>query len=76
MYYAHNTITYQYKPNNDAVMNAQITNSAAASVQAYIVRSGETEGAWVTGAIGGEFTTADGKSVNNWSFKVPTDANG
>lgn len=75
-YYDHATVTYQYKPNNDAVMNAQITNSAAATVWALIVKDGETEGTWVEGTIGGELTTTDGKSANQWYFKVPTDANG
>ncbi len=75
-YYDHATVTYQYKPNNDAVMNAQITNSAAATVWALIVKDGETEGTWVEGTVGGELTTTDGKSANHWSFKVPTDANG
>lgn len=75
-YYAHNTGTYQYKPNKDAAMNAQITNSAAATVQAYIIKDGASEGTWVTGTIGDDFSTADGKPVNNWSFVVPKDANG
>lgn len=75
-YHTHSTLAYQYKPNNDAVMNAQITNSAAAQVQAYIVKAGAKDGVWVTGTIGGEYTTTDGKIVNNWSFRVPTDANG
>lgn len=74
-YYDHGTTAYQYKPNNDAVMNAQITNSAAASVQALIVKSDGTE-KWVDGTIGGELTTTDGKTANNWSFPVPKDTNG
>ena len=74
-YYDHSTEIYQYKPNNDARMNVQITNSAAASVQAKIVKSDGTE-VWVDGVIGGELTTSDGKSANHWYFKVPTDANG
>ena len=75
-YYDHGTTSYQYKPNNDAVMNAQITNSAAASVQAYIIKEGATEGTWVDGVIGGELTTTDGKTANQWYFTVPKDANG
>lgn len=75
-YYTHSTVGYQYKPNNDAVMNAQITNSAAAQVQAYIVKAGTEDGVWVTGTIGGEYTTSDGTAVNNWNFKAPADANG
>lgn len=75
-YYTHNTAAYQYKPGNDAVMNAQITNSAAATVQAYIIKNGATEGTWVGGAIGGEFTTGSGTVANHWNFRVPTDANG
>ena len=74
-YYDHNTVSYQYKPNNDATMNVQITNSAAASVQAKIVKSDGTE-TWVTGVIGGELTTSTGKPANHWNFRVPTDANG
>lgn len=77
-YLMHSTVAYQYKPNNDAVMNAQITNSGAAGVQAYIVKEGaaDDEGVWVAGTIGGEYTTTDGTAVNHWSFPVPTDANG
>ena len=75
-YHDHSTVAYQYKPNNDAVMNAQITNSAAAQVQAYIIRDGAATGEWVTGTIGGEFTTTSGKPANNWNFAVPKDANG
>ena len=73
-YHAHNTVAYQYSPNNNAVMNVQITNSAAASVQALIVKSDGTE-YWVTGTIGGEFTEGS-TPVNHWSFTVPKDANG
>ncbi len=73
-YYDHSTEANQYKPNNDAVMNVQITNSAAASVQAKIVK-GSSE-YWVTGSIGGELTTTNGKTANHWYFPVPTDANG
>lgn len=75
-YYDHGTVAYQYKPNNDATMNVQITNSAAATVQAYIIKDGAAEGTWVDGVIGGDFTTSDGTAVNNWSFAVPKDANG
>lgn len=74
VYYNHITTPDQYAPNNDATMNVRITNSAAASVQALIVNSDGKEN-WVTGKIEGEFTT-DGKTVNNWSFEVPKDANG
>lgn len=72
-YYAHSTVAYQYKPNNDAVMNAQITHSSAATVQAYIVKDGASEGVWVTGSMGG---TNDATAVTDWNFKVPGDANG
>jgi len=75
-YYAHGTTAYQYKPNNDAVMNVQITNSSAASVQACIVKNGTAQEIWVTGTIGSELTTTGGKTANNWSFAVPKDANG
>lgn len=74
-YYDHSTVADQYKPSNDAQMNVQITNSSAATVQAKIVKTGGTE-YWVTGTIGGELTTSDGKTANHWYFKVPTDANG
>ena len=74
-YYDYNTVTYQYRPDNNATMNVQITNSAAAAVQAKIVKSNGAE-TWVTGTLGGEFTTPDGKPANHWSFLVPTDANG
>lgn len=76
VYYNHATVAYQYKPNNDAVMNAQITNSAAATVWGLIVKDGQAEGTWVQGTIGGELTTPDGKTANHWNFRVPTDANG
>ena len=71
-YYDHNTPAYQYKPNNDAVMNAQISNSEAAQVQALIVKSDGTE-YWVDGIMGDTFTTM---SVTQWGFKIPTDVNG
>jgi hypothetical protein len=57
-------------------MNVQITNSAAATVQAYIIKTGAAEGVWVDGVIGGELTTTDGKPANHWSFPIPKDANG
>ena len=76
VYLAHRTNSYQYSPNNTAIMDAQITNSAAASVQAYIVKAGASEGVWVTGALGQEGTTEDGKTYNHWNFPVPKDANG
>lgn len=75
-YYGQTTIAYQYKPNNDSMMSVQITNSAAASIQAYIIKKGATDGTWVTGAIGQEFTTDEGKPANYWNFVVPKDANG
>ena len=71
VYLAHRTNSYQYSPNNTAIMDAQITNSAAASVQAYIVKAGASEGVWVTGLIGQEGTTEDGKTYNHWNFPVP-----
>lgn len=75
-YFDHLTEANQYKPNNDAVMNVRITNSSAATVEALIINQKDNSEHWVTGTIGGEFTSADGKSVNNWNFKIPTDANG
>lgn len=75
-YYDHSTAAYQYKPNKDATMEVQITNSSAASVQAYIIKDGAAEGIWVTGTLGGELTTTDGKPANHWTFPVPADANG
>ena len=68
------TVEYQYSPNGNALMNVQITNSAAASVQALIVKGDGTE-YWVTGEIGGEFMVGN-KPVNHWNFTVPKDANG
>ena len=75
-YYSHSTVSYQYKPNKDAVMNAQITNSSAAQVQAYIIKEGAVEGQWVDGIVGGELTTNDGKPASNWSFAVPGNTDG
>ncbi|MBQ3507854.1 MAG: hypothetical protein IJA91_04815 [Clostridia bacterium] len=75
-YSDHITVANQFRPNNDATMNAQITNSAAATVQAYIIKTGAAEGVWVDGTIGSPITTTDGKSANHWNFKVPTDAGG
>lgn len=72
-YAGHSTVAYQYKPNMDATMNAQITHSSAAQVQAYIIKDGATEGTWVTGTMGG---TNDATAVTQWNFKVPGDANG
>jgi len=75
-YVAHRTETYQYRPNNGATMNVSITNSSAAAVQAYIIKSGTAEGAWVDGVISDETITDSGKTANNWNFLVPKDANG
>ena len=75
-YVGHATSAYQYKPNKDAVMNVQITNSGAASVSALISRTDGTQEVWVTGNMGNEFTTEAGKTANNWSFDVPKDVNG
>ena len=75
-YYGHNTVAYQYMPNNNAQMYVGITNSSAASVQAYIIKNGAAEGVWVDGNIGNEFTTDAGKGGNRWLFQVPKDANG
>ena len=74
-YVRHETVAYQYKPNNDATMNVVISNSSAAAVQAYIIKDGATEGTWVDGTISQE-TTANGKTANYWNFAVPKDANG
>ena len=52
---------------NGDTYTAQITDSTYQVI---------AEGAWVTGTIGGEYTTSDGTAVNNWNFRVPTDANG
>ena len=76
VYYDHSTVASQYKPNNDAQMNVQITNSAAATVQAYITKSGESEGHWIDGVIGGQLTTSSGATANHWYFTLPTDSNG
>ena len=76
VYDGHATSTYQYAPNNDATMSVKITNSAAAAVQAYIIKAGAAEGTWVTGTLGQEYTTGDGKPGNYWNFLVPKDANG
>ena len=75
-YVRHETVAYQYKPNNDATMNVVISNSSAAAVQAYIIKDGAAEGTWVDGTISNETTTEEGKPANYWNFKVPTDANG
>lgn len=75
-YHDHNTVAYQYKPNNDAVMNVQITNSSAATVSALLLKEGEAEGVWVEGRIGGELTLPNGSSANHWYFSLPTDAHG
>jgi len=75
MYYAHRTNAYQFAAGTTAVMNVQITNSAAAQVQALIVKADGAEH-WVTGSIGTELTTPDGKSCNNWNFVVPKDGGG
>lgn len=74
-YVRHKTSSYQYAPNNDATMNVLISNSSAATVQAYIIKNGEAEGTWVDGVIGQEDPTV-GKPANYWNFEVPTDANG
>ena len=75
VYYDHSTAAEQYSPENNAVMNVQITNSSAASVQAKIVKSNGSE-YLVNGVIGGELTTSEGKTANHWNFSVPKDANG
>lgn len=75
VYYAHDTKTYQFKLDNTAEMNVQITNSSAASVQALIQKAG-SEGVWVNGILGSEVTTTDGKTANIWRFPVPKDSNG
>lgn len=75
-YVRHKTSSYQYAPNNDATMNVLISNSSAATVQAYIIKNGAAEGTWVDGVLSNETTTGEGKSANYWNFKVPTDPNG
>lgn len=74
-YESNNTIGYQFKPNNDATMSVLISNSSAATVQAYITKAGASEGQWVDGTIGQE-TTVDGKTANYWNFAVPKDVQG
>lgn len=74
-YVRHNTSSYQYKPNNDATMNVLISNSSAATVQAYIIKNGAAEGTWVDGVLSNETTTGEGKPANYWNFNVPKDAN-
>jgi len=71
-YYEHRTSPYQFAVNTEAVMNVQITNSAAAVVQAQIVKEDGTQ-TWVDGLIGTDFVTEDGKPCNNWNFVVPED---
>lgn len=75
-YVRHNTSSYQYAPNNDAKMNVLISNSSAATVQAYIIKNGAAEGTWVDGVLSNETTTGEGKPANYWNFNVPKDANG
>ena len=72
-YVGHNTVASQFSPDNTATMNARITNSEGASVQAYIQRSNGTDGVWVTGVNKNPFTTEDGKPGFNWEFSVPTE---
>ena len=75
-YYGHNTVAYQYKPNKDAVLNIQITNSSAATVWGMLVKDGAAEGVWVEGRIGGEMTLPDGGTASHWYFSIPMDAHG
>lgn len=74
-YYGHRTNTYQFAVNTEAVMNVQITNSAAAAVQARIDKADGTQ-FWVDGTIGTDLTTENGKPCNNWNFMVPKDGSG
>lgn len=71
-YVGHTTVASQFTPDNNATMNARITNSDAASVQAFIQRSNGTDGVWVTGVKKNAFTTEDEKPGFNWEFPVPT----
>lgn len=73
-YYGHNTTTYQYSPNQTAVMNVQLSNSASASVKAIIVNEKTGAEHDVIGVIGGDFTSSEGKAVNHWNFTVPKEA--
>ena len=75
-YVTKNTASYIFAPDNNAKMKVVISNSSAATVQAYIIRNGATEGVWVDGSIGSEYPMDDGTSANYWEFIVPTDANG
>lgn len=81
-YHSHSTSAYQYAPDNDATMNAYITNTAGLAneeneeslVKAFIVKQGqsETSGVWVDGS----FIHRDesvGKATGVWKFTVPTD---
>lgn len=75
-YLNHKTLAYQYAPNNNAVMTANISNTEAATVRAYIekstlARDGEENGVWVEGIQGAEITTAEGIKYNEWTFPVP-----
>lgn len=67
-YKSHATPAKQTVPNSAAVMNAVISNSSAAAVQAYIQKDGAATGKWVDGVIGQTTTTDDGKSANYWNF--------
>ncbi len=71
-YLDYTSAPYQYKPNKDASMTIQISNSSAASVQACFVKN-STE-YWVTGTVGSE--VGGDVLANYWTFEVPVDGGG
>jgi len=74
-YEGHGTLSYQYAPNKDAYMTVEVSQSAAAGVQAVIknLESGKTY--TVPGTIGAE--TDEVNLTYKWNFKVPmVDNNG
>lgn len=78
-YYDHETVDYQYAPENNAQMNVILTNATAAKVKAYIVNTDdddddETKTSWVEGSIGNPASTDDGRDANYVVFNVPIDA--
>lgn len=67
----------EYAPNKDATMqNIFITNTEMASVQAYLVKNGATDGVWVDGTRKTTITEEDGIKYTAWAFTIPGDAEG
>lgn len=76
VYMTHDTVSYQYAPNNDAVMRASISNTETATVKAYIekvtsARDGQDNGVWVEGVRGTQYDLPNNETYNEWSFPVP-----